>query len=84
MEYKELPLLAKTFKGLENILAKELIALGANNVQIERRAVSFTGDLALMYKANLCCRTAVRILMPLKSFKAANADEVYNNAKSIA
>lgn len=84
MEYKELPLLAKTFKGLETILAKELIALGANNVQIERRAVSFTGDLALMYKANLCCRTAVRILMPLKSFKAANADEVYNNAKSIA
>ncbi|HQO48137.1 MAG TPA: THUMP domain-containing protein, partial [Paludibacteraceae bacterium] len=62
MEYKELPLLAKTFKGLETILAKELIALGANNVQIERRAVSFTGDLALMYKANLCCRTAVRIL----------------------
>lgn len=79
-----MPLLAKTFKGLEDILAKELIGLGGNNVQIERRAISFTGDLALMYKANLCCRTATRILMPLKTFKATNADEVYEMAKSIA
>lgn len=79
-----MPLVAKTFKGLEEILAKELIALGADNVQIERRAVTFTGDLTLLYKANLCCRTATRILMPLKTFEANNADEVYENVKKIA
>lgn len=58
-------MLAKTFKGLEEVLAKELIELGANDVQLERRAVSFKGDLALLYRANLWLRTAIRILVPI-------------------
>ena len=58
-------MIAKTFKGLEEVLAQELIALGANNVQIGRRAVSFTGDKALLYRANLCLRTALRILVEI-------------------
>ena len=58
-------MLAKTFKGLEEVLAKELIELGANDVQLERRAVSFKGDLALLYRANLWLRTAIRILVPV-------------------
>lgn len=80
MEYK---MLAKTFKGLEEVLAKELLDLGANDVQIERRAVSFTGDKALMYKANLCLRTASRVLKPILSFKAKDADEVYEKVKAL-
>ena len=74
---------AKTFLGLEEVLAKELIGLGANDVQIQRRAVSFTGDKSLLYKANLCCRTASRILKPILTFEAANADEVYEQVKKI-
>ncbi len=58
-------MLAKTFKGLEQVLAQELIELGANDVQIERRAVSFKGDKALLYRANLCLRTASRVLVPV-------------------
>ena len=58
-------MLAKTFKGLEEVLAQELIELGANDVLIERRAVSFRGDKALLYRANLCLRTASRILVPI-------------------
>ena len=61
--------LAKTFKGLEEVLAAELIALGANDVQLERRAVSFRGDKALLYRANLCLRTALRILVEIKNEK---------------
>ena len=76
-------MIAKTFQGLEEVLAKELVALGANNVQIGRRMVSFTGDKAMMYKANFHLRTAVRILKPIMHFKAANADEVYNVIKSV-
>lgn len=76
-------LLAKTFKGLEEVLAKELIDLGANDVCIERRAVSFSGDKALLYKANLCLRTASRILRPIATFKAKDADEVYEQVKQI-
>lgn len=76
-------MIAKTFQGLEEVLAKELVALGANNVQIGRRMVSFTGDKALMYKANFHLRTAVRILKPIMHFKAANADEVYDVIKGV-
>ena len=79
----EFPLLAKTFYGLEEVLAKELVNLGANNVEIQRRAVSFTGDLAMMYRANLSLRTASRVLKPIATFKAINADEVYEAVKEI-
>ena len=48
----EQELIAKTFMGLEPVLAKELTQLGANNVQIGRRMVSFTGDKEMMYRAN--------------------------------
>ena len=62
---KSFSMLAKTFKGLEEVLAQELIELGANDVLIERRAVSFKGDKALLYRANLCLRTATRILVEI-------------------
>ncbi len=76
-------MLAKTFKGLEEVLAQELIELGANNVQQERRAVSFTGDKALMYRVNLCLRTASRVLKPILTFRAKDADEVYAAVKQV-
>jgi putative N6-adenine-specific DNA methylase len=75
--------IAKTLKGLEEVLATELINLGANNIKIQRRAVEFTGDKALLYKANLYLRTALRILMPIASFKAVTPDDVYEEVKKI-
>ena len=60
-------MIAKTFQGLEEILAEELTTLGANDVQIGRRMVSFTGDKEMMYKANFCLRTAIRILNQLST-----------------
>lgn len=80
---KEFELIAKTFQGLEEVLAQELIELGANEVQIGRRMVSFTGDKEMMYRANFCLRTAVRILKPIKHFKAKDADDVYNAVREI-
>ena len=82
-------MLAKTFKGLEQVLAQELIELGANDVLIERRAVSFMGDKALLYRANLCLRTAIRVLVPIKEERlrlrkgVKPEDQVYEIAKSI-
>ncbi len=73
----EFQIIAKTFQGLEEVLAKEIIALGANNVEIGRRMVSFTGNQEMLYRANFCLRTAVKILKPIKTFKAQDADEVY-------
>ena len=79
----EFELIAKTFQGLEEVLAKELTALGANNVEIGRRMVSFTGDKEMMYRANFSLRTALRILKPIKHFKAQSAEEVYDAVKAI-
>ena len=81
---EEFELIAKTFQGLEEVLAKELTELGASNIEIGRRMVAFMGDKEMMYKANFCLRTAIRILKPIKHFEAKNADEVYEAIKTIA
>ena len=70
-------LVAKTLHGLEAVLAGELEALEAKNIQILKRAVSFDANKELMYKSNLHLRTALRILQPLTSFSARNEDELY-------
>ena len=77
-------MVAKTFKGLENVLAEELKQLGAENVEPGNRMVSFVGDLAVLYRANICCRTALRILKPIYKFYAQDADELYNAVKDFA
>ena len=77
------PMIAKTFQGLEEVLAQELTALGANDIEIGRRMVSFSGDKEMMYRANFSLRTAIRILKPIKSFEAKDADEVYEAVHAI-
>lgn len=74
-------MVAKTFQGLEEVLAEELRDLGACNVEPGRRMVSFEGDLAMLYKANLCCRTALRILKPIYKFTATDTDTLYDAVK---
>ena len=79
----EFEMIAKTFQGLENVLAEELTQLGANNIQVGRRMVSYTGDRELLYRSNFCLRTAIRVLKPIKHFRATSADEVYEAVKAI-
>jgi len=74
-------MVAKTFQGLEEVLAEELRSIGAENVQPGRRMVGFEGDLEMLYKANLSCRTALRILKPFYKFRAGDADSLYEHAK---
>lgn len=80
---QEFELIAKTFMGLEPVLAEEITNLGANNVQIGRRMVSFTGDKEMMYRANFSLHTAIRILKPIARFKARSADDMYEAVKKI-
>ena len=74
---------AKTFLGLEDVLCDELKALGAQNIRKERRAVSFEGDLSLMYRTNVWLRTASRVLKTIRSFEASDADTIYREVKKI-
>jgi len=76
-------MLAKTVTGLEEVLADELIALGAIDVKTLNRAVSFVGDNGFMYKANLWCRTALRILKPIKTCTVASNEDLYNEVYAI-
>lgn len=71
-------MVAKTLFGFEELLAKELKQLGAQEVTIGIRNVSFVGDKGFMYKANLGLRTAVKILKPIHTFKVKSEKELYD------
>lgn len=76
-------MIAKTLYGFESILAKELLQLGAMDIKEGNRMVSFVGDKGFMYKANLCLRTAIKILKPYESFRVNSEEELYNNIKKL-
>jgi putative N6-adenine-specific DNA methylase len=77
-------MVAKTLFGFEPILAKELRKLGAMDIKEGVRNVRFKGDIGFMYKANLCLRTAIKILKPFKSFRISSEEDLYNEIKKIA
>ncbi|HHE65352.1 MAG TPA: class I SAM-dependent RNA methyltransferase [Bacteroidetes bacterium] len=72
-------MLAKSMYGFESVLARELRNLGAQDVREGVRNVKFSGDKGFMYKANLALRTAIRILVPIHTFKLYNEDDLYDN-----
>jgi putative N6-adenine-specific DNA methylase len=75
MEYT---FIAKTLAGLEPVLEKELLQLGAQEVTTIQRGCSFRGDTALLYKANYLLRTAIRVLMSIDHFGAYDERELYD------
>ncbi len=79
----EFTMIAKTFKGLEEVLAGEIAAIGGNDIELGRRAVTFRGDKSVLYRANLWLRTASRVLVPIATFRAGDADAVYEEVKKI-
>ncbi len=76
-------MVAKTFFGFEEILAKELKTLGAQDIELGTRMVSFKGDKGFMYKANLACRTALKILKPIYYFRAKDEQSLYKGIQGI-
>ncbi len=79
----EFRMVAKTMQGLENVLAKELMKIGAREIEEHKRAVSFVGDNGTMYKANYLLRTALRILKPVSKFTAQNEKQFYDGIYAI-
>lgn len=70
-------LTAKTFSGLEPVLAKEIESIGGKNIQAGRRAVFYEGDLETIYKSNYFLRTAIRILKEIAVFQFNDVDQFY-------
>jgi putative N6-adenine-specific DNA methylase len=69
---------AKTFAGLEDVLKKEIEALGGKEAEAGVRSVSFKGDKELLYAANYYLRTAICILVPLAQFDIEDNDDLYD------
>lgn len=82
-EKEDFKMIAKTIFGLEEVLSTELQRLGAKDVEVHNRAVSFTGDKGFMYKANISLRTALRILVPITTFSVTDEKSLYNSIQSI-
>ena len=76
-------MVAKTLFGLEAVLAEELAVLGAGNIKVLNRAVSFTGDKRIMYKSNYCLRTGLKILVPISETELSHANDLYEYIRSI-
>ena len=76
-------MVAKTLFGLEDLLAKELRQLGASGIEKGTRNVAFEGDTGFMYKANLCCRTAIKILKPITAFNVFTEEDLYKGIYKI-
>jgi len=76
-------MVAKTMNGLEEILANELNDIGATDIEISNRAVSFKGDTSTMYKANYWCRTALHILKPIANFYIRREEDLYKKIYDI-
>ncbi len=74
---------AKTVFGLEEILARELTALGAADIKPGRRLVDFTGDQRLLYSVNIWLRTAIRVLKPIHQFAAEDEKSLYRGVQEI-
>lgn len=80
---QDFELVAKTMRGLEDVLRDELVALGARDVEMGNRMVSFRGDKRMMYMANFCTRTALRVLKPVVKFTARDTDELYDRVRDL-
>jgi len=80
---KDFEMVATTMFGLEEVLATELKNLGAQDVVVGIRSVSFKGDKGFMYKANIALRTAIRILKPIKTFKVFDEEDLYESLQKI-
>ena len=78
MNTENLKIQIKTFFGLEEILAEEIRKLGGANVEVKNRAVNCEGDLGLLYKMNYSARTALKILVPVLTFKAWDENRFYD------
>jgi putative N6-adenine-specific DNA methylase len=69
--------------GLELILGAELSQLGVPGIEVVEGGVAFSGDLALLYKANLWLRTASRVVARVAEFHADSFHELERRAKRI-
>lgn len=76
-------LFATAARGLEELLAAELVALGAREVKETRAGVSFAGDLAVAYRVCLWSRLASRVLLRVAQVAVADEAELHAAVRAL-
>lgn len=79
----DIPLVATTLFGLENILHSEMQSLGIKNLQLANRAVTGTGSFKDIMKLNYLSRLAVKVGIPFSKFKATSEKQLYDGVYSL-
>lgn len=64
-------------RGIERFLGAELTELGFAGVKVQSGGASFVATRQDLYRANLCLRTAIRVLVPLMEAPVSSSDELY-------
>ncbi|MCK9987004.1 MAG: putative N6-adenine-specific DNA methylase [Azoarcus sp.] len=67
-------------RGLEPMLAEELTALGARDVEATHGGVGFSGDWQTCYRANLESRIATRVMWRLAQGRYQSEEDIYRLA----
>ncbi|MDP3088097.1 MAG: THUMP domain-containing protein [Methylotenera sp.] len=67
-------------RGLEQLLADELITVSAKSIKLTDGGVSFDGDWAVCYAANLYSRIATRILWQVARGKYLDEEDLFEAA----
>jgi len=76
-------MIVKTMEGLEPVLADELKSLGVKDTDLLTRGIRLRGDQKLLYSINYNCSTALRVLVPIKTYHASSDKELYEHAFEI-
>ena len=77
-------LIAPCHFGLERVLKEEIYDLGYDITSVEDGRVTFTGDADAVCRANLCLRTAERVLLKAGTFRAESFEELFQGTKAVA
>jgi putative N6-adenine-specific DNA methylase len=83
LQKKIMEIVAKTLYGLEEVLKVEVEKLGGKDVKIGNRVVTYKGDMRLVYESNLWLRTAISVLLPIKSFRFTDEKDLYRKFSKI-
>lgn len=80
---KPTEIVVKTLSGLEPVLADEMAALGADEIQPARRAVTCRGNQRVLYTLSLRSRCATRLLVPVHRARVFDSDQLYDQVGQI-
>ena len=69
--------------GVEGLVADELRAMEAKNVEPQNGRVVFDGDINMLVRANLCSRYSERVLILLGTFQARSFEELFQGVKAL-